>query len=198
MAIGVRQRFEIFKRDEFTCAYCGRRSPDVVLQVDHIQATANGGTDDPINLITSCWECNSGKSDVPLARTLTAEDPHDRAVEILERERQLAEYNRVLASESERRLEQAWNLAFYWEDRCGRLNAAQSRGEEDFRFNTSDLTWLKTALTWCPSEKIREFMDLAIARNMTKGIRYVAACARNWRYERTAARDVAGSDSGMY
>ncbi|MGE0674894.1 MAG: HNH endonuclease, partial [Methylibium sp.] len=151
MAVSVRTRFEVFKRDDFTCAYCGRRSPDVVLQVDHILAVANGGSDDSINLITSCWECNSGKSDVPLARTLTAEDPHDRAIALLERERQLAEYNRVLAAEAERRSDQAWDLAFYWEDQRGQLNEAQQRGEAPFTFNKADLTWLKSALAWCPS-----------------------------------------------
>jgi hypothetical protein len=30
MALSVRTRFEVFKRDEFTCQYCGRKSPDVV------------------------------------------------------------------------------------------------------------------------------------------------------------------------
>ena len=29
-------RFEVFKRDKFTCQYCGRMSPDVILEVDHI------------------------------------------------------------------------------------------------------------------------------------------------------------------
>lgn len=24
-------RFEVFKRDKFTCQYCGRKAPDVVL-----------------------------------------------------------------------------------------------------------------------------------------------------------------------
>ena len=54
-------RFEVFKRDSFTCQYCGRMSPDVILEVDHINPVANGGDNELINLITSCHDCNSGK-----------------------------------------------------------------------------------------------------------------------------------------
>lgn len=54
-------RFEVFKRDRFTCQYCGRQAPGVVLQVDHVVPVVSGGTDDLLNLVTSCFECNSGK-----------------------------------------------------------------------------------------------------------------------------------------
>lgn len=91
----VRIRFEIFKRDNFTCRYCGRKSPEVVLELDHIIPVSKGGTDDPINLTTSCFACNSGKSDKNLSELITGEDPHDKAIELLERERQLAEYYKV-------------------------------------------------------------------------------------------------------
>ena len=57
-----RERFEILKRDGFSCHYCGRRAPNVELQIDHIEAVANGGTNDQSNLIAACFECNSGKS----------------------------------------------------------------------------------------------------------------------------------------
>lgn len=191
MAVSVRQRFEIFKRDEFTCHYCGRRSPDVVLEVDHIVAVANGGSDDPINLITSCWDCNRGKSAVPLAERITGEDPHDRAVAILERERQLEEYNAVIERENTRREDDAWELIRYWLDEQGLLTDEQRDGGM-VQANRQDFSWLKSALAWCPKEKIREFMDIAIGRRMTKSLRYVAGCARAWRYERTAARDMSG------
>ena len=55
-------RFEVFQRDNHTCQYCGRRVPDVVLEVDHLIPVAKGGTDDFDNLVTSCEECNRGKS----------------------------------------------------------------------------------------------------------------------------------------
>ena len=56
-------RFEVFKRDGFTCQYCGAKAPDVQLNVDHIEPVSKGGTNDILNLITSCFSCNSGKGD---------------------------------------------------------------------------------------------------------------------------------------
>lgn len=60
-SIGNKLRFEVFKRDKFTCQYCGKSAPDVLLQVDHVEPVADGGSNDMLNLITSCFECNSGK-----------------------------------------------------------------------------------------------------------------------------------------
>lgn len=61
-----RLRFEIFKRDGFKCLYCGATPVQKVLRVDHVIAVAAGGTDDPENLVTSCFDCNAGKAAVPL------------------------------------------------------------------------------------------------------------------------------------
>jgi hypothetical protein len=66
--ISKRTRFEIFKRDGFRCAYCGRTPVESPLHVDHVEAVANGGENDPANLVTACADCNLGKSDVPLER----------------------------------------------------------------------------------------------------------------------------------
>ncbi len=63
-AITKKARFEVFKRDSFKCQYCGRSAPDVLLRVDHIHPVSKGGDNDIINLITACFDCNSGKSDV--------------------------------------------------------------------------------------------------------------------------------------
>lgn len=56
-------RFEVFKRDKFKCQYCGRYAPDVILEVDHILPVSKGGKNEIINLLTSCFDCNIGKSD---------------------------------------------------------------------------------------------------------------------------------------
>lgn len=64
---GKRLRFEIFKRDHFTCQYCGSQPPDVVLVIDHITPVALGGDSTIDNLITACEPCNQGKADRPLA-----------------------------------------------------------------------------------------------------------------------------------
>jgi 5-methylcytosine-specific restriction endonuclease McrA len=63
--LNLRKRFEIFKRDNFTCQYCDRdvKKYKVALVVDHIFPKKKGGKDDISNLTTSCWECNLGKHD---------------------------------------------------------------------------------------------------------------------------------------
>jgi len=59
-------RFEILRRDNFSCTYCGAKAPDAELHVDHVLPTALGGSSEPNNLTTACQECNSGKgSKVP-------------------------------------------------------------------------------------------------------------------------------------
>lgn len=59
--VSKKTRFEVFKRDSFTCQYCGRSAPDVVLECDHIIPLADGGDNEIENLITSCFDCNRGK-----------------------------------------------------------------------------------------------------------------------------------------
>jgi 5-methylcytosine-specific restriction endonuclease McrA len=62
----LKLRFEILQRDNFTCQYCGRKAPEVVLHLDHIFPQSKGGKSKPENLITSCLECNIGKQDIVL------------------------------------------------------------------------------------------------------------------------------------
>ena len=63
ITLSKKLRFEVFKRDSFTCQYCGKKVPDIVLHIDHISPVSKGGTNDITNLITSCVDCNLGKSD---------------------------------------------------------------------------------------------------------------------------------------
>jgi hypothetical protein len=64
--VDLKCRFEVLKRDDFTCQYCGRRAPAVAIEVDHVVPRSMGGTDDLTNLVAACFECNSGKSNRPL------------------------------------------------------------------------------------------------------------------------------------
>lgn len=68
----ARFRFSIFTRDDFRCQYCGRRAPNVVLEVDHEVPVSRGGSDHESNLKTACKDCNAGKSAMllPAARPL--------------------------------------------------------------------------------------------------------------------------------
>lgn len=71
--INKKLRFEILKRDNFTCQYCGKQPPDVILEIDHILPVKEGGDNSIENLITSCKECNSGKRARLLSQKLDAE-----------------------------------------------------------------------------------------------------------------------------
>lgn len=61
--ISPKLRFEVFKRDKFSCRYCGACGKDVELEVDHIIPISRGGKDELSNLKTACWDCNRGKGD---------------------------------------------------------------------------------------------------------------------------------------
>lgn len=51
-------RWEIWKRDDFTCQYCRTRSN---LAIDHIIPESRGGKTIRTNLVTCCNSCNSKK-----------------------------------------------------------------------------------------------------------------------------------------
>lgn len=72
-------RFAVLERDNFTCQYCGAKSPDVKLEIDHKIPVAAGGTNDAGNLVTACFACNRGKAasvlgDDEFVRRKTARD----------------------------------------------------------------------------------------------------------------------------
>lgn len=73
MAVSKRLRFEILRRDNHACRYCGRRAPDVVLTVDHVVPVTLGGSDDPTNLVAACEKCNGGKSSIPADAAVVAD-----------------------------------------------------------------------------------------------------------------------------
>jgi len=82
-------RFEVFKRDSFACQYCGRKSPDILLQVDHMEPVTKGGTNDLLNLITSCKDCNAGQSDRQLSDSTVLEKRRKQIEELQERKEQI-------------------------------------------------------------------------------------------------------------
>ncbi len=89
MSVSKKLRFEVFKRDSFTCQYCGAKAPDAVLELDHIQPRAAEGGDDLLNLITSCHDCNSGKSDRRLCDASVVEKQRAQLEQLQERREQL-------------------------------------------------------------------------------------------------------------
>lgn len=88
-AISKKLRFEVFKRDNFTCQYCGRMAPDVILEIDHINPVKNKGTNDILNLITSCKDCNRGKGARKLSENDILKKQQEQLKEINQKREQL-------------------------------------------------------------------------------------------------------------
>lgn len=109
MAVNKRLRYEVLRRDNHTCRYCGATAPDVPLRVDHVTAVALGGTDTPGNLVTSCEPCNSGKSSTTVDAALIADVSSDAlrwaaameqaAAKLLEQEQPKLEYREAFLAE---------------------------------------------------------------------------------------------------
>lgn len=89
-------RFEIFKRDGFTCQYCGQSTPAIVLELDHIQPVCKGGDNEEDNLITSCFDCNRGKAGNELNQVIPP--LLDKIPMMKEKEEQLKEYDKLRRS----------------------------------------------------------------------------------------------------
>lgn len=73
-------RLAIYLRDSFRCVYCcedlhGVHSMDITL--DHVRAQADGGSNEPANLVTACRTCNCSRQDKPLAKFAGTETRKD-------------------------------------------------------------------------------------------------------------------------
>lgn len=84
-------KYFVLSRDGFTCQYCGRSAPEVILHVDHILPVARGGDNSLTNLISSCDSCNYGKGTTLLPDELIQE----KRADILTRTKM---YNNYLSS----------------------------------------------------------------------------------------------------
>lgn len=56
----VLTRHNVFKRDDFTCQYCGTKKD---LTLDHLIPRSKGGKSNWTNLVTACKSCNAKKGD---------------------------------------------------------------------------------------------------------------------------------------
>lgn len=55
-------RKNVFKRDNFTCQYCGIKSKNMKqLTIDHVMPRSRGGDSSWTNLVTACSRCNTKK-----------------------------------------------------------------------------------------------------------------------------------------
>lgn len=78
MPVSKSLRFQILRRDNHACRYCGTAaSPERALTVDHVVPVALGGSDAPDNLVAACRDCNAGKSATPADAALVADVSQD-------------------------------------------------------------------------------------------------------------------------
>ena len=106
--ISARLRFEVLKRDKFTCQYCGKSAPDSVIHIDHIIPVSRGGKNKIINLVAACVECNLGKSNVELPDD-TAVKKQKKQLDVIQEKRnqlkQMARWAKSLDKEKNIRAE---------------------------------------------------------------------------------------------
>jgi hypothetical protein len=60
----AKEKFKIAYRDDFTCQYCGSRTGNSDIEIDHMIPVTMGGSDHKNNLIAACKKCNRNKSDL--------------------------------------------------------------------------------------------------------------------------------------
>jgi len=107
--LGVKVRFEVFKRDGFTCVYCGGQPPKVLLHCDHVVSVKSGGTNDIDNLVTSCQDCNLGKGARSLSSVPATVQQKKEMLE--EREAQIIGFNQLIVEKRQRIEDTAWLVA---------------------------------------------------------------------------------------
>ncbi len=56
-------RRNIFKRDRYSCQYCGNQPQPIDLTIDHVVPRSQGGTSTWENCVLACVKCNHKKAD---------------------------------------------------------------------------------------------------------------------------------------
>jgi len=188
-----RTRYEVLRRDDYTCRYCGAKAPDVKLNVDAVVPVVLGGSHkDPANLVTACEVCNGGKSSSAPDAPLVAE-VSDRALEWAQamRKAQAGMLADIKAREADRAQFQEW-----WD--------GWSRGEgKDRTLIPKDPAWWVTVdqllAAGLPLPALKGCIDLAMTQRKVKDehrFRYMCGVAWNKVKElHKAARSITSGDA---
>jgi hypothetical protein len=153
-SISKSKRFGIFKRDGFKCQYCGATPPTVILHLDHIHPVSKGGTNAEENLVTSCSNCNLGKSTNLL--NSVPKSLKEKATEVAEAEEQLRAYGEVFQSQSDRIERDAWDIL------------QELRLVDNGQAYTSQLTSAKTFIKRLPKHELLEAAEIALSKFIRK------------------------------
>jgi len=155
MRIPKSLKYEIFKRDSFTCQYCGGQTPQVILKIDYI--SPSGDKNDKTNLITSCFNCSGKKQAVP----------------INEKREQIDAYEASLIEHEESKVEVLQELNEYWSSLC----------DNEYSLNESGLESLSAFLENLVPFEIKESMKIAAkkipANDMGNRFKYFCGICHN-------------------
>jgi hypothetical protein len=166
--ISKRLRFEVFKRDEFVCVYCGAHPPDALLECDHVVPVVDDGPTEMDNLVTACFDCNRGKGAVPLSSV--PQSLADKAEETAEREAQLRAYYEILQAKKDRRDDELWSIADVYMERFGDDSILRSR-----------LASIRTFLDRLDYFEVLDAMELATRKMYSRAPAFRYFCGVCWR-----------------
>lgn len=162
-------RFEMFKRDEFTCQYCGRKPPAVILEIDHIIPVSAGGNNDIANLITACFDCNRGKKDKLLTNKKTRSDLKKIIAERKESEEQLKEYYKFLEEEETRILNDLEFIVSEWESY-----------DKNYTLSPKARASIKIFLKKLPRTELSEAIAIAFSKDVLDFRKFNYFCGICW------------------
>jgi hypothetical protein len=128
-------KYKIFRRDNFTCQYCGKQTPKVVLNVDSLIPITSVSTNNETELITVCQDCCNERQAIP----------------VNERQEQIEAYEKFLLERQKEQSIVIEELGEYWSLLC----------DNQYELNEHGLESLKKFLVHLVPFEIRESMDIA-------------------------------------
>lgn len=164
-------RFDVFKRDNFTCQYCGHSPPAVVLELDHIIPRSKGGPDSIDNYITACFECNRGKGKHTL--DVTPETIEAKRKLLKEKRLQLKAFTRLIEKQEE-------DLDYAMAGVVATFHRSFPDQLPTTRFINGTIRKFVSLL---PSIKVEDAMDLACStkpKDPEAAVRYFCGICWNW------------------
>jgi predicted Zn-dependent protease len=168
-------RFDVFQRDNHVCQYCGRTPPAIKLVVDHLTPVAQGGTDIFENLVTSCEECNSGKS-AKLIKDFTGG---------LNKEEWSQNIRAKYLDSLQKRREKLGEIKQYWASSLGKKNISDR-----------DNTAIHNLIEIYEPDWIKLAIDIAVSRKIEDYVKYTAGILKNWSKE-GLPEHISNPDSGL-
>jgi hypothetical protein len=175
--IGKKLRFEIFKRDDFTCQYCGKQPPACVLEVDHINPVAEGGSNDEMNLATSCDACNRGKGKRKLGNVIPRPDADLKYLKTMQEVAELKRFEKAKLQLTQARKSVCQMLQDHWCDCSGlswhpsdsTITMLLSRYEHEIVFNAIESVSLKVSAGRVRKNEYVPYL-VAVCRNISQEV----------------------------